>query len=152
MYYQALISIGYKGVPIPGTEQWFDNSRGILTNTHGLVDKSTPTLGGLYVSGWLKRGPSGIIGTNIADSKDTVATIIENIKQSPYPKNTHSNDDDDSKSLLDLFQEYNIKAVDWNGYQKIEAFENSKGQKRNQEQPREKITSRMEQLEVAFSK
>jgi hypothetical protein len=37
----------------------------VHTNTHGLVDASTDTLGGLYVSGWLKRWPTGIIGTNI---------------------------------------------------------------------------------------
>jgi NADPH-dependent glutamate synthase beta subunit-like oxidoreductase len=63
------VSIGYKGVAIEGSEPWFDESRGVMKNQHGLVDaaNSDMNMGGLYVSGWLKRGPSGIIGTNIGD-------------------------------------------------------------------------------------
>jgi NADPH-dependent glutamate synthase beta subunit-like oxidoreductase len=138
------VSIGYKGVAIPGTEQWFDEKRGILTNIHGLIEASTPTLGGLYVSGWLKRGPSGIIGTNIADAKDTVASILENTKSpSSSPKPV-------TQSLEQLLQERGIAAVDWDGYKKIDAAEQSVARKRNEQQPREKITSRQEQLKVAL--
>ena len=137
------MSIGHKGVAIPGIEKWFDTSRGIISNIHGLIDGSTPTIGGLYVSGWLKRGPSGIIGTNIADAKDTVATILENVKEFPHPKQA-------SKTLQDYFQENQIKSVDWKAYLQIEAVETSEEQKRNSQQPREKITNRQEQLKVAF--
>ena len=56
----------------------FDEKKGIVRNTHGRVDDDKK--GGLYVSGWLKRGPSGIIGTNITDAKDTVASIIKDIE------------------------------------------------------------------------
>lgn len=111
---------------------------------HGLIEPSTPTLGGLFVSGWLKRGPSGIIGTNIADAKDTVASILESTKSplsSPKPE-THS--------LDQLLKEKRVTAVDWVGYKKIDASEKSVNRKRNEQQPREKITSRQEQLESAL--
>jgi NADPH-dependent glutamate synthase beta subunit-like oxidoreductase len=138
------VSIGYKGVAIPGTEQWFDDKRGILLNIQGLVEASTPTLGGLYVSGWLKRGPSGIIGTNIADAKETVTSILESIKttsSSPKPV---------TQSLEQLLLERGVAAVEWDGYKKIDAAEQSVARKRNEQQPREKITSRQEQLKVAL--
>lgn len=76
----CLVSIGYKGIPIAGTEDYYDHQKGILNNDHEVVDnnnESTTTgLAPLYVSGWLKRGPSGIIGTNITDAKETVASIM----------------------------------------------------------------------------
>jgi NADPH-dependent glutamate synthase beta subunit-like oxidoreductase len=63
------VSIGYKGVPLTGLEQWYDDRKGIITNKGGKIDGASSSLGGLYVSGWLKRGPRGIIGTNIMDAK-----------------------------------------------------------------------------------
>eukprot|EP00980_Cylindrotheca_fusiformis_P002833 scaffold672_cov126-Cylindrotheca_fusiformis.AAC.34 len=140
----ALVSIGYKGVAIPGTKQWFDEERGIFFNNHGLIEPSTPLLGGLYVAGWLKRGPTGIIGTNIADAKDTVTSILNDTKSSssrPKPSPV--------QSLAQILEEKGVAAVDWNGYRKIDAFEKSMDRKRNQQQPREKATSRQTQLEVA---
>lgn len=139
------MSIGYKGVAIEGTEPWFDESRGVLKNTHGLVDATTDSLGGLYVSGWLKRGPTGIIGTNIGDAKDTVATIVHSI-QKLSPK-----EEGKDLSLSKLLEERGVAAVDWHGYQKIDAAETSESRKRKPQQPREKITTREELLQVALS-
>src|SRR4029078_6734705 len=59
-------SIGYRGIPIPGLP--FDESRGTVPHVKGRVVDGAETLEGLYVTGWLKRGPTGIIGTNRADS------------------------------------------------------------------------------------
>jgi NADPH-dependent glutamate synthase beta subunit-like oxidoreductase len=132
-------------VAIPGTEPWFDESLGVLTNTHGLVDAATDELGGLYVSGWLKRGPTGIIGTNIADAKDTVASIVHDIQSPASPK------PQSSSSLQDLLQERGVKVVDWEAYQRIDATETSDERRRHPEQPREKITALQELLNVAFS-
>ena len=138
-----LVSIGYKGVAIEGSEPWFEASRGILRNQNGLVDPATEILGGLYVSGWLKRGPSGIIGTNITDAKDTVTTILHDLK-SIHLKTV------DTK-VEDLLTQRNIQFINWAGVEKIEAAETSRSRKRNQDQPREKITSRPEFLKVALS-
>jgi NADPH-dependent glutamate synthase beta subunit-like oxidoreductase len=110
-----------------------------------MVDTSTPSLGGLFVSGWIKRGPSGIIGTNIADAKDTVASIVDTVKLSAKPKPV-------SKSLQDLLQQRDVQIIDWKAYRRIDAAERSKDRIRNESQPREKITDRKEQLQAAFHK
>ncbi len=77
----VLSSIGYSGVAIPGVP--FDASRGVVPSTASRV--VDPELGGvlpgLYVTGWLRRGPSGIIGTNISDAKQAVAAVLQDVQQ-----------------------------------------------------------------------
>ena len=138
----VLVSIGYKGVPIAGTEPWFDEQRGVLKNTHGLVDASTEDSGGLYTAGWLKRGPSGIIGTNIPDAKDTVSTILHDMERT-IPQLT------DSSSIQNLLDERGVKVVDWQAYQRIDTAEQNEERKRHPDQPREKLTTTDELLQAA---
>ncbi len=71
----VLRSIGYRGVPIPGIP--FDERRGLIRNDGGRVHDEQGPRPGEYVAGWIKRGPSGVIGTNKKDSADTVARIVE---------------------------------------------------------------------------
>ena len=70
-------SVGYRGVPLTGVP--FDERRGIVPNVAGRVlDPATSTpIPGLYVSGWLKRGPTGVIGTNKPDAAETVKVMLE---------------------------------------------------------------------------
>jgi ferredoxin--NADP+ reductase len=72
----VLRSIGYRGTPLAGIP--FDERRGLIRNDGGRVtgDDGAP-LPGEYVVGWVKRGPSGVIGTNKKDAADTVARILE---------------------------------------------------------------------------
>jgi ferredoxin/flavodoxin---NADP+ reductase len=72
-------SIGYKGVALPGIP--FDERKGVIPNAEGRVmdTASKQTLVGEYVVGWIKRGPSGIIGTNKPDSQATVIHMLEDI-------------------------------------------------------------------------
>ncbi len=137
------MSIGYKGVAIEGTEPWFDESQGILKNTHGLVDRASGEVGGLYSAGWLKRGPSGIIGTNIPDAKDTVATMLHDTASSVPKPETHIT------PLHVLLHQRGVEYVDWEAYQRIDTAEMSAKHKRNPEQPREKFTTREELLQIA---
>lgn len=149
------MSIGYKGVAIEGSERWFDESRGVMKNQHGLVDAANSELnmGGLYVSGWLKRGPSGIIGTNIGDAKDTVATILKDLEEesSSVPTRKAIKATSDTTTLDELLKKRNVQVVDWTAFEKIEAAETSNARKRSPEQPREKITTRDELLAIASS-
>lgn len=142
----ALVSVGYKGVAVPGLEdELFDSKRGIVVNTHGKVMNASNGLGGLYVSGWLKRGPSGIIGTNIADAKDTVASIVKDL-ENHVPKKEGSS----TTLLSDLLKERQVRVVDWKAYQRIDAVETNPERKRSASQPREKIPTHEELLEAAF--
>lgn len=159
----CLVSIGYKGLPIDdSTSASFDDKRGILQNDHGKVilgnDKDASKnkhLAPLYVSGWLKRGPSGIIGTNIGDAKDTVASILKDLESGAISKQSSS--PLSATSLEELLRERQIRFVDWDAYRHIEACESSDHpesnpvghQKRHSDQPREKIVHRETLLRAA---
>lgn len=69
----VLTSIGYKGVAVPGLP--FDGERGVIPNEQGRVVRDGTPMTGVYVTGWIKRGPSGFIGTNKSDSAETVAQL-----------------------------------------------------------------------------
>ena len=73
----VLRSIGYRGTPLPGIP--FDAERGLIRNEGGRVRSEADGVAcpGEYVVGWIKRGPSGVIGTNKKDANDTVARIVE---------------------------------------------------------------------------
>ncbi|MGA8328907.1 MAG: NADP oxidoreductase, partial [Mycobacterium sp.] len=66
-------SVGYRGVPTPGLP--FDEKSGTIPNTDGRVHGSRNE----YVVGWIKRGPSGVIGTNKKDSQDTIDTLVADL-------------------------------------------------------------------------
>src|SRR5829696_7698564 len=71
-------SIGYTGLPVGDIP--FDERRGLIRNEGGRVTDPDGTHHvGEYVSGWIKRGPSGVIGTNKKDSQDTVTRILEDV-------------------------------------------------------------------------
>lgn len=74
-------SIGYHGVPLPGVP--FNESWGVILNEDGRVldpDSQAP-LTGLYTAGWIKRGPTGVIGTNKPDAAETVECMLEDLRE-----------------------------------------------------------------------
>src|SRR2546430_17509550 len=72
-------SVGYRGVPLPGVP--FNESWGVILNDKGRVldpDTKQPVLGE-YTAGWIKRGPTGVIGTNKPDAAETVQCMVEDL-------------------------------------------------------------------------
>lgn len=73
-------SIGYQGVPLDGVP--FDDWTGTIPNEKGrVIDQDRLPLMGEYVVGWIKRGPTGIIGTNKPDAQETADMLLEDFKQ-----------------------------------------------------------------------
>ena len=71
-------SIGYRGRPLPGVP--FDERRGLIRNDGGRVcEEDGAPRRGEYAVGWIKRGPSGVIGTNKKCANDTVAALLEDL-------------------------------------------------------------------------
>jgi ferredoxin--NADP+ reductase len=72
-------SVGYRGVPLPGVP--FDERRGVVPNDHGRVLDAPggAPVRGLYATGWIKRGPNGVIGTNKADSIETAKNMLADV-------------------------------------------------------------------------
>lgn len=131
-------SIGYRGVPIPGVS--YDNKRGVIPNRDGRVLIDGEPAPGLYVTGWIKRGPSGIIGTNRADSVATVAALLEDLPQLTARNKAGS------AGLHTLLANRGVRVIDYSGWLNIDRAEIERGQAKGK--PREKFTACEEMLAV----
>lgn len=143
----VLRAVGYKGIPLPDVpyhERW-----GTIPNLNGRVveyaassenGQTEQTVAGLYVVGWAKRGPSGVIGTNKPDAVETVDALFEDLEMiQPAPE-------PDPGGIVELLQERNVRYVsreDWNA---IDAKEVADGEAQNR--PRIKIETIDAMLQV----
>jgi ferredoxin/flavodoxin---NADP+ reductase len=119
----VLRSIGYRGKPVGDVP--FDDRRGLIRNTGGRVcAESGDAHVGEYVVGWIKRGPSGVIGTNKKDAADTVARIVED--RDADHLNTPSITD--PETIAAFYAERAPDAVTWAGWLAIDAHEKSSGE------------------------
>jgi ferredoxin/flavodoxin---NADP+ reductase len=123
-------SIGYCGVPIAGVP--FDERRGVFPTQDGRIHNGSGAIvPGLYAAGWIKRGPTGIIGTNRADSVSTVKTLLADLPQfTPEAK-------PGSEGLQPLLATRGVRVVGLQEWLKIDAFEVALGGPKGK--PREKL-------------
>jgi ferredoxin--NADP+ reductase len=125
-------SIGYAGQPVAGIP--FDDRRGLIRNDAGRVtDADGSQQIGEYVSGWIKRGPSGVIGTNKKDSQDTVDKILADATAGRL--NLPVGDDVET-----MIATHCPHAVTWDGWQAINAIETAAGEASAPGRPRVKLT------------
>ncbi len=135
----VLRAAGYRGVPITGLP--FDDRAGIVPNAAGRVVGDGEPLLGLYVAGWIKRGPTGVIGTNKADARETVASLVEDAQLLPPAPNR------DPEDVLRFLTQRDVRVVSWAGWQAIELAESQLGQQRGR--ARVRISERHELLRAA---
>jgi ferredoxin/flavodoxin---NADP+ reductase len=115
-------SIGYRGRPLADIP--FDERRGLIRNDGGRVcDEAGVPHRGEYVVGWIKRGPSGVIGTNKKDAADTVAKIVEDAEAGAL--NADRPDADECAQWLAACAP---DAVTWEGWQAIDEQERAAGE------------------------
>jgi len=125
-------SIGYTGQLIPGIP--FDERRGLIRNEGGRVcDAGGVHQIGEYVAGWIKRGPSGVIGTNKKDAHDTVDKILEDAAAGRVNQPVA----DDVEVMIAAQAEH---AVTWEGWLAIDAAETAAGEASVPARPRVKLT------------
>lgn len=137
-------SIGYMGEAIPGLP--FDDRRGTLPNDQGqLLDGvGGKLLNQEYTAGWIKRGPSGVIGTNKQDATETVSRLKKNWQTSPTPQPKLVQHD-----LLDLLKEKKSQFVSFEDWKKLDKFEVELGQQNGKS--RHKICEVPEMLDLIRS-
>jgi len=135
----VLRSIGYRGVPVPGLP--FDDSTGVIPNVGGRVIHDGVPVPGEYVAGWIKRGPTGVIGTNKHDATETVAALLEDAPALPRAPVG------DSAAVLRLLGARGVRVVTWQGWRAIDAAEVELG--RSQGRDRVKIADREGMLRAA---
>ncbi|GAB3141435.1 FAD-dependent oxidoreductase [Amycolatopsis stemonae] len=123
-------SVGYRGSPVPGLP--FDDARGVIPNDAGRVD-----VPGVYVAGWIKRGPSGVIGTNRKCARDTVEMLLDDYRDGRLPAPAEAGDVADELP----------RHIGLGGWRLINDHELDAG--RQQRRPRVKLVDVDEMLAVA---
>jgi ferredoxin--NADP+ reductase len=127
-------SVGYRAVPLPGVP--FDQPSATIPNEGGRVAP------GLYVAGWIKRGPSGVIGTNKKDATETVQLLLDDARAGLLPPRG-------AGSLEELLAEKGVAAVLYAGWEAIDRAERTAGEAHGR--PRIKLCGWAELLAAARS-
>jgi ferredoxin--NADP+ reductase len=117
-------SVGYRGVALPDVP--FDEQRGTIANEGGRVGP------GVYCAGWIKRGPTGVIGTNKKDATETVELLLEDLRDGPRKGRTTADVDA-------LLAERGGRVVLYDGWTAIDTAEQAAGEKLGR--PRVKLSS-----------
>jgi len=114
-------SVGYHGVPVPGVP--FDERAGTIGNAAGRVlgDDGAP-VPGLYCTGWIKRGPTGVIGTNKKDGTETADSLLEDARAGSLPRRT------EAQPLEALLAGRGVAPVLYAGWEAIDAAERAAGE------------------------
>ena len=138
----VLRSVGYRAVPLPDVP--FDERYFVLPNERGRVlTSSGEPLPGVYAVGWIKRGPTGILGTNKRDAEETVRCLVEDLRAGALPE-PRSADPIDA-----LLAERKPDVVTVEGWRAIDSAELESGQ--GEGRPRVKLASYDELLAAARS-
>ena len=138
----VLRSVGYRAVPLPDVP--FDERHFVLPNQHGraLTPEGEP-LPGVYAVGWIKRGPTGILGTNKRDAEETIACLADDLAAGALRTPREG-----ARERIDaLLAERAPGAVTAEGWRAIDAAELASG--KASERPRVKLTSRADLLAAA---
>jgi ferredoxin--NADP+ reductase len=138
----VLRSVGYRAVPLPDVP--FDERSFVLPNDHGRVHAPDgEPVPGVYAVGWIKRGPTGILGTNKRDADETVACLAEDLASGALPPRQLPA----RQEIETLLAARKPELVTADGWRAIEARELESG--RAADRPRVKLTSREELLAAA---
>jgi len=134
-------SVGYLGVALPGVV--FDPKRGVIPNAEGrvLAAGGTPSQGE-YVAGWIKRGPSGVIGTNKPDAVETSDALLSDYGEGRLTAPAAA----DRDAITGLLAERGVRMVSWQDWQRLDALERARGEPMGR--PRLKFTRIEEMLEA----
>lgn len=135
-------SVGYRGLPLEGLP--FDERRGLIPNVEGRVVEqpgSTTAVPGVYVCGWIKRGPQGVIGTNKSCAAATVDQLLADVTAGviqPAPSS--------QSPIDDLLRERGVAVTSWGDWLSLDQAEQERGAAAGR--PRDKVTSVAEMLEI----
>jgi len=151
-------AIGYRGIPLPGVP--FDERAATILNRGGRVldpDSGEPLVGE-YVVGWIKRGPSGVIGTNKKDAQETVDAMFADLLPTDsasdtsthsIPAKVHTPTDPDPDTIEGLLRERQPDLITYEGWESIDRHERALGEPAGR--PRVKLTRIEELLRAAAS-
>ncbi|MGH3786236.1 MAG: FAD-dependent oxidoreductase [Pseudonocardiaceae bacterium] len=114
-----LRSVGYRGLALPGVP--FDERSGVIPHVAGRVQRNGTAATGEYVVGWIKRGPTGVIGTNKGDAKETVEQLLQELDA--LPRAPHR----ELEAIVEMLTQRGVGVVTWAGWEAIDAAEQALG-------------------------
>ena len=120
-------SVGYRGTALD--EVPFDSGRNVIPHTDGRVERDGVTVPGEYVAGWIKRGPTGIIGTNKKDAVQTVASLLADAVAGTLPGPATPT----AEAVDALLAERGVEVVTTAGWRSIDAAERALGATRGRD-------------------
>jgi ferredoxin--NADP+ reductase len=134
-------SVGYHGVPLDGVP--FDERRGTMTNEDGRLVHDGAPVPGVYCAGWIKRGPTGVIGTNKKDATETVAQLLDDARAGLLPVAPEP----EPEAPLRFLAERGAEVVLYAGWEALDTAEQAAGEPRGK--PRVKLVTWDGLLEAA---
>lgn len=135
-----LRSVGYRGMPLADVP--FDPKRYVIPNRKGRVlDEHGQVKAGEYVAGWIKRGPTGVIGTNKVDAAETVESLVADAPSLPRV----ADEDADPEAVTRTLEARNVAYVTFEGWLELSRYELEAGKRL--QRPRVKVATLKEMLE-----
>ncbi|WP_454301022.1 FAD-dependent oxidoreductase [Salana multivorans] len=136
-------AVGYFGSPVAGLP--FDALRGVIPNDGGRVlDDDGGHIPGVYATGWIKRGPVGLIGSTKSDAQETIRNLVEDLTAGRALPGVRAVADDDVVSAL---EDRGVPVIRWEGWELLQAHERALGAEHGRE--RVKVTSRAEMTDIS---
>jgi ferredoxin/flavodoxin---NADP+ reductase len=145
---QVYRAVGYYGTPVVGAP--FDERAGVVSNVEGRVkdagtmgDAEAPAIAGLYATGWIKRGPVGLIGHTKSDAMETIAHLVADVQEGRLSAPSVGGD------VLDILDEREVAYTTWDGWLALDAHERDLGADHLHTRERVKVVPRDEQVGIS---
>lgn len=145
---QVYRAVGYYGTPV--VDAPFDARAGVISNIEGRVvdasttgDRGAAVIRGLYATGWIKRGPVGLIGHTKSDAMETIAHLVADVRSGVLSAPAGEGD------VLDLLDEREVAYTTWNGWLALDAHERGLGATHVHTRERVKVVPRDEQVGIS---
>ncbi|GAA1955891.1 FAD-dependent oxidoreductase [Microbacterium deminutum] len=138
---QVYRAVGYYGTPV--VDAPFDAEHGVIPNVEGRVHDEDGPITGLYATGWIKRGPVGLIGHTKSDAMETIAHLVADAQAGLL---TSPRDEGD---VLELLEQRDVAYTTWEGWLALDAHERERGANHEHTRERVKVVPRDEQVAIS---
>lgn len=140
-------AVGYFGSPLVDIP--FDDVAGVIPNREGrVVDVDGEYLPGVYATGWIKRGPVGLIGHTKSDASETIRHLGEDVAEAG--ESFYSATERDPEAVLEFLRGRGVDVIDWKGWELLDAYERSLGEPQGRE--RVKLVPREDMVAISLGR
>ena len=117
-------AVGYSGAYVPGLP--FDEARGVIPNIEGrVVTEDGDVVGGIYATGWIKRGPVGLIGSTKSDAQQTIAHLVQDAEAGLLRARSEAVGHD---AMIADLEDRGVRYTTWQGWELLDAYERELGE------------------------